>query len=95
MDILANVTFLKIKNQDWNAVYKTGMRSNISYGKENFCCLLAFNVDRAIGQGETVECEISFLTHEPHTGKLYEGMPFKLFVGSLVFAEGSISYVPE
>ncbi len=71
MNILANLRFLKIEDPDWKVKYASGLRTNINYGTDNFSCAVAF--DREIEQGESVDCEISFLTHEPHVGKLEEG----------------------
>ena len=95
MDILANLKFLKIDSPDWKAKYVSGFRSNINYGAENFSCMVAFDRVGEVQQGEFVDCEISFLTHESHVGKLKEGMKFSLFSGNEAFAEGKIQYVSD
>ncbi len=95
MDILARVNFLEVNNKNWNAKYVSGFRSNINYGTTNFSCLVAFEESREIKQGETVNCEISFLTHEPHIGKLAKGLEFTLFSGNVVFAKGIVNFVSE
>jgi len=95
MDILATVHFLNIENEKWQAKYLSGFRSNINYGSENFCCGVVFEGGREVNQGETISCEIGFLTHEPHIGKLSKDMKFVLFVGDVVFANGVIDFVSE
>lgn len=95
MDILAKLELLKIDNPDWKAKYSSGMRSNINYGDDNYSCAVDFGREGEIQQGETVECEIYFLTHEPHVGKLTKGMKFKLFSGNVTFAYGEVQYVSE
>lgn len=93
MDIIAKLELLKIENPDWEAKYISGMRSNINYGDGNFSCAIDFGREDEIKQGDTVECEICFLTHEPHIGKLAKGMKFKLFSGNVTFAYGVIQYI--
>ena len=95
MDILANLKFLKIDSPDWKAKYVSGFSSNINYGTENFSCMVVFDRDGEIQQGDSVDCEISFLTHESHVGKLKKGMDFSLFSGNVAFAEGKIQYVSD
>ncbi|MBQ4862853.1 hypothetical protein J8L98_14295 [Pseudoalteromonas sp. MMG013] len=95
MDILARINFLEVNDENWNAKYVSGFRSNINYGASNYCCLVAFEEDREIKQGETIDCELSFLTHEPHIGKLAKGMEFILFSGSVTFAKGIVNFVSE
>jgi len=95
MDILARVNFLEVNDKDWNAKYFSGFRSNINYGSTDYCCLVAFEEDREIKQGETINCELSFLTHKPHIGKLAKGIEFTLFSGNLVFAKGVVSFASE
>lgn len=95
MEILAKLELLKIDDPDWKAKYSTGMRCNINYGNGNFSCAVDFGYEGEIKQGETVECEICFLTHEPHIGKLTKGMEFNLFSGNMTFAKGVIQYVSD
>ena len=95
MEILAKIELLKIDDPDRRAKCPTGMRTNINYGKDNYSCAVDFGRDGEIKQGETVECEICFLTHEPHIGQLSEGMKFGLFAGNMTFAKGVVQYVSE
>jgi len=95
MEILAKLELLEIDDSEWRVKYSSGMRSNINYGDDNYSCIVDFKREGEVKQGETVECEICFLTHEPHIGKLAEGMKFKLFAGNVTFASGVIQYVSE
>ena len=95
LDILAKLELLEITNLDWEAKYFSGMRANINYGDDNYSCAVGFDRVGEIKPGETVECEICFLTNEPHFGKLAKGMKFKLFCGNITFAHGVIQYLLE
>ena len=95
MEILARLKLLKIDEPDWKSKYSSGLRANINYGSKNYSCAVDFGHESEIKQGESVECEINFLTHEPHIGKLVKGMKFKLFSGNVTFANGVIDSVFE
>ena len=93
MEILAELHYFEIVNPDWKAKYNSGFRCNVKYDSNNYCCSVSHGLSRAIKQGETHICEICFLTHEPHIGKIKPGMDIELFTGNVTFAEGKVTCV--
>lgn len=92
MKISAKVTFLVIERPPHGFRYK-GQNTwpRIHYlGDVNTSCRLLFDEGFEAFDGDSVELLIDFLDDEIHEARMYEGMPFELFVTDIKIAEGQV-----
>jgi len=90
--VSAIVTFLFIERPPHGFRY-TGQSAwpRIHYlGNVSTSCRLRFREGIEAFDGDTVELEMEFLDDTTHEARMYEGMPFELYITDVKIAEGQI-----
>ena len=95
MEILAKLHFPIVDDPEWEAKYISGLRCNVRYDENNYCCAVSHDIHPKIEQGGTHEVAICFLTHQPHVGKIKVGGYVELFSGECVFARGEVTLIDD
>ncbi|TVP14570.1 hypothetical protein [Shewanella sp. KCT] len=91
MNVSVKVTFLVIERPPHRFRYIGSIWPRVHYldGVDTSCRLM-FPEDVEACDGDTVELKMSFLDDEIHQSKMYEGMPFELYICSVKIAEGQV-----
>ena len=92
MKVSAKVTFLYIDRPPHGFRYTgDGCWPRIHYLKSvNTSCKLIFEEGVEAFDGDTVDIGLDFLDYKLHEARMYEGMPFELYVTDIKIAEGQI-----
>lgn len=94
MEVLANVTFLHVKDPNCKVRLVTGCRPTIRYeGEIGACCTLDLGVQREAQPGDVMEIEIAFLSPDNHQGKISVGQSFELYAGPWLIAKGDFTWI--
>tara|TARA_B100000700_G_scaffold253499_1_gene285374 strand:+ start:515 stop:838 length:324 start_codon:yes stop_codon:yes gene_type:complete len=89
--VSAKVTFLYIERPPHGFRYTGSVWPRIHYlGNVDTSCRLIFEDGVEAFDGDTVELAMGFLDDTIHEARIYNGMPFELFVMDIKIAEGQI-----
>jgi len=89
-DILATITLFSTAEGGRTTPALTGYRPQLRYGENGWSAIHEYIGTDAVDPGQTVQAFLTFMSSEPHEGKLFPGLTFDLCEGSRVIGKGTI-----
>ncbi len=89
-DILATITMFSTAEGGRITPALTGYRPQLRYGGYGWSAIHEYIGTDSVDPGQTVRAFLTFMSPEPHVGKLFPGLTFELCEGSRVIGSGTI-----